>query len=88
MQWLRPPVTGAAPVARMHHSMEGFNGRLVIFGGCNAEDERLSDIAIVDLDSMRWVSVTATGTVPKARDSHAAVVVCSYKLQLCTEINR
>jgi N-acetylneuraminic acid mutarotase len=72
--WASLTPTGDLPSAREYHSMvyDSAAGKMILFGGWNDSAE-FNDTWAYDPTANRWASLTPTGEVPSARDSHAMV---------------
>jgi N-acetylneuraminic acid mutarotase len=67
--------TSAVPRCREGHSMISYRDKLIVFGGCDGDDDRtelFNDVCILDLKSKRWSYPPLSGKVPEAREGHAA----------------
>ena len=70
--WTYPTVTGAVPRAREMHAAAATKGRMAVYGGRDAEGRVLSDVALLDLDTLVW---QRPQTTPYARCAHTCCAV-------------
>lgn len=77
LQWEQPVTYGAHPPPRESHSAVVFETdsrrQLIIYGGMNGS--RLSDLWILDLDSMTWDCPVLGGVTPMPRSLHTANLI-------------
>lgn len=74
-QWSLVDNYGDIPGVRMGHTATLYQGdKLLIFGGENEHRSYLSDLIIFDLKTAHWTQPTVTGTVPRGRARHSAVL--------------
>ncbi|XP_034242461.1 kelch domain-containing protein 3-like [Thrips palmi] len=81
LTWSRPKATGMVPAARDGHTACIINNRMYVFGGYEEGIERFSnDVYYLDLATMKWHYVMASGEVAKFRDFHSASAIgsCMY----------
>mmetsp|Transcript_18800 Transcript_18800/g.21242 ORF Transcript_18800/g.21242 Transcript_18800/m.21242 type:complete len:407 (-) Transcript_18800:331-1551(-) len=75
MTWYQGPEGGSAPTARHGHSATLVNNtKVFIFGGCQNQTF-FDDLHILDLEAMSWTRPTVSGSSPKSRSGHSAVLV-------------
>ncbi|XP_065852766.1 acyl-CoA-binding domain-containing protein 4-like [Euphorbia lathyris] len=72
--WSTLKTYGKAPVSRGGQSVTQVGTSLVIFGGQDAKRSLLSDLHILDLETMTWDEIDAVGVPPSPRSDHAAAV--------------
>ncbi|XAR52707.1 hypothetical protein NMG60_11020911 [Bertholletia excelsa] len=72
--WLYPKIAGFNPSERWGHSACYSNGLIYVFGGC-CGGLHFSDVSVLNLDTMAWITLATTGKGPGPRDSHSAVLV-------------
>lgn len=78
MQLIRPEIMGQAPIPRCGHTIiyNEYQNIVIIYGGRNDyEKQFFSDIHILKLNVLTWVSVKPFGAIKTPRASHCA---CSY----------
>ncbi|KAF7718188.1 Kelch repeat and BTB/POZ domain-containing protein [Penicillium ucsense] len=75
LRWELVDNFGDIPGVRMGHTASLYQGnKLIIFGGENEHREYLSDVIILDLDTSHWTLPQISGTIPRGRARHAAVI--------------
>jgi len=76
--WSKVEASGILPKPRSGHSATLINGgsQLLVFGGCGANSEFLSDVHILHLSDMRWDQPKCLGSEPQPRFRHT-----------CSEVN-
>jgi len=80
LRWITPETQGKPPCARYSHSMTHFPvlNIIAIYGGRNddlyktSRTPMLSDLWVLELDTLTWISVKLHGDVKGARCSHIA----------------
>ena len=76
MRWHSPPAAGNVPSPRKSHSLShGQGGKLYLFGGSGAADEKLNDVYTLDATSLSWYAMSTTGVPPTPREGHTGVVM-------------
>lgn len=79
--WMQPRTAGFAPTARYGHTMTLLpDGRLVLMGGAFISEETpcpkyLSDVKILDTDTMVWSRPKIEGDGPSGRYGHTATAL-------------
>lgn len=69
-KWNSPPCTGTAPSPRAAHTLTMFSdNRAMLFGGRTREG-RVSELYILNLDTLAWEGPLETGPGPEARSLH------------------
>uniref|UniRef100_A0A7N0U6P7 ACB domain-containing protein n=1 Tax=Kalanchoe fedtschenkoi TaxID=63787 RepID=A0A7N0U6P7_KALFE len=74
LTWSTLKTYGKAPVSRGGQSVTLVGATLVIFGGEDAKRTLLNDLHILDLETLTWDDMEATGVPPSPRSGHAAAV--------------
>ena len=64
---LQGGASAVSPVARSGHACASIREKVFVFGGAALDGSLLSDVWILDQDSMTWTQVTCFGTVPCPR---------------------
>ncbi|XP_044460473.1 acyl-CoA-binding domain-containing protein 4, partial [Mangifera indica] len=67
--------SGKVPAARGGHSVTLVGSRVVIFGGEDRSRKLLSDVHVLDLETMTWEAVETTQTPPAPRYDHTAALL-------------
>ncbi|KAJ3327594.1 hypothetical protein HDU93_001875, partial [Gonapodya sp. JEL0774] len=66
---------GEPPSPRNDHSMTMWGkDKLIVFGGCDKDEQYCSDIHVLDLQTMTWTSPETRGPAPLGRARHAACI--------------
>jgi len=76
--WTQLSPAGTLPAARSYHSAiyDAPNARMIVFGGSDADYERLNDVWALDLSAPgaeSWTQLSPSGTPPAARSEHGAI---------------
>lgn len=72
LSWTKLSVYGQAPVSRGGHSVTLIGTQLYMFGGEDLKRRLFNDLNILDLETMTWKSVIASGACPSPRADHVA----------------
>ncbi|KAI5636144.1 kelch motif domain-containing protein [Phthorimaea operculella] len=76
LEWSKPQVTGTLPYAKDGHSACVIGNKMYIFGGFEyLTDQYSNEVHCLDLDTMHWTFIPASGPAPSHRDFHTAVPV-------------
>jgi N-acetylneuraminic acid mutarotase len=67
-------VSGTIPSERYGHSAVVIENKMYVFGGCDSLGRFNNDLFVYNFDKKRWKQLTPSGTLPKARHFHTAVV--------------
>lgn len=62
------------PCPRESHSTVLYKNKLIIYGGMNGLN-RLNDVWMFDLNTLKWIKLITTGTIALARSMHSAALV-------------
>lgn len=74
LEWHNPGVSGMVPYAKDGHSACVIQNKMYIFGGFEyLTDQYSQEVHCLNLDTMQWTFIDATGTPPSHRDFHTAV---------------
>ncbi|KAG0568578.1 hypothetical protein M758_6G027400 [Ceratodon purpureus] len=76
LSWTKLEVFGEAPVSRGGQSVTLIGSQLYMFGGEDSKRRVLNDLNILDLESMTWETVVASGVCPSPRAEHVATAYC------------
>lgn len=70
--WSKVEATGTLPKPRSGHTATLINGgtQLLVFGGCGANSDFLSDVHILNLSNMHWDQPKCLGVEPQPRFRH------------------
>jgi N-acetylneuraminic acid mutarotase len=71
--WSQLSIAGEVPSARVNHSMvyDSGAGRVVLFGGAQADDTVLNDTWAFDSAASTWTKLSPPGEIPPARAAQA-----------------
>eukprot|EP00268_Persea_americana_P068057 TRINITY_DN942_c0_g2_i2.p1 TRINITY_DN942_c0_g2~~TRINITY_DN942_c0_g2_i2.p1 ORF type:complete len:673 (+),score=140.83 TRINITY_DN942_c0_g2_i2:150-2168(+) len=72
--WSKLKTNGKIPVSRGGQTVTLVGTSLVMFGGEDAKRSLLSDLHILDLETMTWDEIDAVGVPPSPRADHVAAV--------------
>ena len=76
LQWSHPTITGSDPFPRSGHTSAVIGAQTVaIFGGCVSDTVYLSDLVLIDLETM-------VGTTVNAVESHLPTPICNSTLSV------
>lgn len=76
LEWSTPTITGNAPYAKDGHSACIIENKMFIFGGFEyLTDQYSQEVHYLNLDTLQWSFIVATGTPPSHRDFHTTVAV-------------
>ena len=89
--WTKLKFTGTPPVPRELHTMTGFRGQAVMFGGFH-EGGVSNEVYSLDLTSLEWTLPLDDGRIPESRQGAASIVLgdslfmtsgCDYSRKTC-----
>ena len=73
--WKEIKAKGSSPSPRSDHSAVIFEGKMIIFGGINADGEKLEDLWILDTAQETWKNIPAAMDIwPRPRSGHIATM--------------
>lgn len=73
--WKRAMTTGNPPSARDSHTCSSWKNRVIVIGGEDGHDYYLSDVHILDADTLVWKELNATGQMLPPRAGHSTVAL-------------
>ncbi|CAN6470773.1 unnamed protein product [Victoria cruziana] len=76
--WQRAATTGKPPSARDSHTCSSWRNKIVVLGGEDASDCYLSDVHILDPDTLVWKELNTSGQVLAPRAGHCTVALGKY----------
>ncbi|XP_031490809.1 acyl-CoA-binding domain-containing protein 6-like [Nymphaea colorata] len=76
--WKRAVTTGSPPSARDSHTCSSWKNKVVVLGGEDASDCYLSDVYILDADTLVWKELNTSGQVLAPRAGHCTVALGKY----------
>jgi N-acetylneuraminic acid mutarotase len=71
--WKSMETSGDIPCARSNHSAVWSKGNMIVFGGQTSSTDILNDLYVLNLETLKWVSITFKASLP-ALHSHSADV--------------
>ncbi|KAM7267965.1 hypothetical protein ACFE04_010131 [Oxalis oulophora] len=71
--WKRADITGSPPAARDSHTCSSWKNLLVVIAGEDAHDFYLSDVHILDTDTLMWKELNTSGQLLPPRAGHSTV---------------
>ena len=77
LSWTKLEVFGEAPVSRGGQSVTIIGSQLYMFGGEDSKRRVMNDLNVLDLETMTWETVDASGTCPSPRAEHVATAYCN-----------
>lgn len=76
LEWSTPTITGNPPYAKDGHSACIIENKMFIFGGFEyLTDQYSQEVHYLNLDTLQWSFIVATGTPPSHRDFHTTVAI-------------
>ncbi|XP_078430160.1 uncharacterized protein LOC144702137 isoform X2 [Wolffia australiana] len=73
--WERASAAGTPPSARDSHTCASWRNKLIVLGGEDASDYYLSDVFVLDTDSMVWKELSTSGQMLAPRAGHCAMAL-------------
>lgn len=70
--WLNVTTLGSTPKPRKDYSFILADSFLVLFGGCNQDDEFYNDLYFYDIIGQTWLRINQNGKIPSPRCGHTA----------------
>ncbi|GMJ00051.1 hypothetical protein like AT1G18610 [Hibiscus trionum] len=71
--WKRAQTSGNPPSARDGHTCSSWKNKIIVIGGEDARDYYLSDVHILDADTLAWKQLTTSGQILPPRAGHSTV---------------
>ncbi|XP_034673926.1 kelch repeat-containing protein 1-like isoform X1 [Vitis riparia] len=71
--WKRAQTSGTPPTARDSHTCSSWKNKIIVIGGEDAYDYYLSDVHILDADTLVWRELNASGQMLPPRAGHTTV---------------
>lgn len=71
--WKRATTSGNPPSARDSHTCSSWKNKLIVIGGEDGHDYYLSDVHILDTDTLTWKELNTSGMVLSPRAGHSTV---------------
>ncbi|XP_057952486.1 uncharacterized protein LOC131146738 isoform X2 [Malania oleifera] len=71
--WKRATTSGTPPTARDSHSCSSWKSKIIVIGGEDAHDYYLSDVHILDADTLVWRELNTSGQLLPPRAGHSTI---------------
>lgn len=71
--WKRATTTGSPPSARDSHTCSSWKSKIIVIGGEDGHDYYLSDVHILDADTLTWKELNTSGQMLPPRAGHSTV---------------
>ncbi|XP_039069408.1 RING finger protein B-like isoform X2 [Hibiscus syriacus] len=71
--WKRAQTSGNQPSARDGHTCSSWKNKIIVIGGEDARDYYLSDVHILDADTLAWKQLTTSGQILPPRAGHSTI---------------
>ncbi|XP_031493375.1 acyl-CoA-binding domain-containing protein 6-like isoform X1 [Nymphaea colorata] len=76
--WKRVLTTGIPPSARDSHTCSSWKNKIIVIGGEDASDYYLSDVHVLDTDTLVWRELNTSGQILPPRAGHSTVALGKY----------
>ncbi|XP_027100563.1 kelch domain-containing protein 3-like [Coffea eugenioides] len=76
--WKRVEPSGTPPSKRDSHTCSSWKNKIIVIGGEDVSDYYLSDVHILDADSLVWCKLNTTGQLLPPRAGHTTVALGKY----------
>uniref|UniRef100_A0A1D1XJC7 Acyl-CoA-binding domain-containing protein 5 n=1 Tax=Anthurium amnicola TaxID=1678845 RepID=A0A1D1XJC7_9ARAE len=73
--WQCAATYGTPPSARDSHTCSSWRNKIIVLGGEDASDCYLSDVHMLDTDTMVWKELNTSGQMPAPRAGHSTVAL-------------
>ncbi|KAL3695736.1 hypothetical protein R1sor_009812 [Riccia sorocarpa] len=77
-QWTRAGTTGTPPAPRDSHTCSSYKNAFIVFGGEDSSNSYLSDIHILDAETLVWKELKTTGQKLVPRAGHTTIALGRY----------
>ncbi|XP_027192931.1 uncharacterized protein [Cicer arietinum] len=71
--WMRATTSGTPPSPRDSHTCSSWKNRIIVIGGEDGHDYYLSDVHILDTDTLMWRELSTSGQLLPPRAGHSTV---------------
>ncbi|XWS37255.1 hypothetical protein CRYUN_Cryun19dG0027700 [Craigia yunnanensis] len=71
--WKRAATSGDPPSARDSHTCSSWRNKIIVIGGEDGDDYYLSDVHILDADTLAWKELDTSGQMLPPRAGHSTV---------------
>ncbi|CAM6124228.1 unnamed protein product [Calypogeia fissa] len=76
--WTKAATRGPAPAPRDSHTCSSYRNKFIVLGGEDSSNSYLSDIYILDADTLQWSELRTTGQKLIPRAGHTTVALGKY----------
>ncbi|GFZ16991.1 Galactose oxidase/kelch repeat superfamily protein [Actinidia rufa] len=73
--WRRAETSGSPPAKRDSHTCSSWKNKIIVIGGEDSYDYYLSDVHILDADTLVWSKLNSTGQLLPPRAGHTTVAL-------------
>uniref|UniRef100_A0A0D6R3K1 DCD domain-containing protein n=1 Tax=Araucaria cunninghamii TaxID=56994 RepID=A0A0D6R3K1_ARACU len=73
LTWKKAATKGTPPTPRDSHTCSSWKNQIIVLGGEDASDYYLSDVYILDADTLEWKELNTSGQTLAPRAGHATV---------------
>ncbi|BFI26818.1 Rab9 effector protein with kelch motifs [Marchantia polymorpha subsp. ruderalis] len=77
-QWTKAATLGTAPAPRDSHTCSSYRNTFIVLGGEDSSNSYLSDIYVLDADTLVWKELRTTGQKLIPRAGHTTVALGKY----------
>ncbi|KAL3695735.1 hypothetical protein R1sor_009811 [Riccia sorocarpa] len=78
LHWTRAPTTGTPPAPRDSHTCSSYKNAFIVLGGEDSSNSYLSDIHILDAESLVWRELRTSGQKLVPRAGHTTIALGKY----------
>ncbi|KAH9623029.1 hypothetical protein KSS87_023166 [Heliosperma pusillum] len=71
--WQRAVTSGIPPAARDSHTCSSWNNKIIVIGGQDERDYYLSDVHVLDTDTLVWKELNTAGQLLPPRAGHSSI---------------
>ncbi|XP_042502767.1 rab9 effector protein with kelch motifs-like isoform X2 [Macadamia integrifolia] len=75
LEWQKVVTSGNPPSARDSHTCSSWTNKIIVIGGEDSSDCYLSDVHILDTDTLVWRELSTSGHMLPPRASHSTVIL-------------
>lgn len=78
LTWTRAVTSGKPPSPRDSHTCSSWNNKIIVVGGEDALGSYLSDVHVLDADTLVWEQLKTTGQILTPRAGHSTVSLGNF----------
>lgn len=78
MVWKRVATTGIPPAKRNSHTCVSWKNKIIVIGGEDTQNYYLSDVHMLDTDTLTWTKLVTTGELLPPRAGHTTIALGKY----------